>query len=60
MTVTRTEPRTRLDAEAEIQYLTHLLAGSPDRSLSPVEAAPLYGRRDKLLEMWAGLPEEIA
>jgi hypothetical protein len=57
MVVTRAEPTTRHDAEAEIQYIRHLLEPDGDRSLSPREEAPLRGRIDHLLEAWAGLPD---
>jgi hypothetical protein len=57
MVVTRAEPTTRHDAEAEIQYIRHLLEPDGDRSLSPREEAPLRGRIDRLLEAWAGLPD---
>lgn len=52
MTVTRDEPHTRHDAEAEIQCIRHLLQPDGDRTLSEREQAPLRGRIDHLLEQW--------
>lgn len=57
MTVTRTEPTTQVDAEAEIQHLRYLLEPDAGRTLSEREQAPLRGRIDHLLELWLTLPD---
>lgn len=51
MTVTRDDPRTLHELDAELEYISHLLTPDGDRSLSEREKQPLMGRVDHLLDL---------
>lgn len=57
MTVTRDNPRTRLEAEAEIQYLSALIDGTLDHTPSAAEIAEWREEQDRLLDLRRSLPE---
>lgn len=58
MSVTRTEPRTQVDAEAEMQHLSYLIEGTPDRTPSEAEKVEWRARQDEVLALWRTLPDD--
>jgi hypothetical protein len=52
VTVTRDDPRTRLDAQVEMEYLSALIGGTVDHTPSEAEKAKWRERQDTLLATW--------